>query len=147
MPGDKTFSDAYRGMSGIIPHEIYYQKNYVNYLDIVPFLPPSKKMATDIISWASGLQAPFNTIVSDMMGSFAKWDYTQVAAQTEYILETGKLSDGSGNYITFMEALKSYIESGSSADYEAIMAAHSHACGGGYMTAICPSIQCGGGGG
>ena len=144
MTGDKVFARAYMGD---LLNEKFYQKNYINYLDIVPFLPPSKDVANELINYIDSLKnalpAPFGSIITGILKSFSKWEYARVASKEEYILHPDKtqlnyrISDGSFNMPVFMDAIKDNLEEG---NIQAILAAHSHVCGGGYMSAVCPAI-------
>jgi hypothetical protein len=123
MPGDGTFAAAFR--------DVFSQVNYINYLDMVPFLPPSAANAESI---ASAIPA-----LASLMADFEKWDYTLCQSKTEYILQSGQISDGFLNYLSFLSAIKDAIEAGNIAE---VLAAHSHLCGAGYMRAVCPEVAC-----
>lgn len=124
MPGDSTFAAAFQSK--------FQQTNYINYLDIVPFLPPSK--------FASEFMA---TLLSDFPKAAAvlekveSWDYTQAASTVEFIQKDGTISDSIFNYADFYFAIGIHL---ATLQFGKILAAHSHACGGGYMNAICPGL-------
>lgn len=128
--------------------------NYINYLDLVPFLPPGV-LLSDYITSNDNSNAFLNALLTDFT-SF-DWNYMSCNSMVNYISGdtpatiTSETANDFYNYIPFpspsdgyndLEAintlLQAAISSGNIKGLEAILNAHSHALGGGYWNAICP---------
>ena len=128
-PGTSVFAEAYQ--------KVFDQSNYINYLDIIPFLPPDANLAHQL----AGLY-PNNTLWTDVIQAFVSWDYLHAASSNYFILEDGTISTFDAHYLGFEADLKTALEA---KDYSRIMAAHYHGCptsagSPGYMTAVCPGV-------
>jgi hypothetical protein len=136
-PGDSTFASAYQ--------KIISQTNYVNHLDLVPFLPPSSLVTLGLQLFISekvtnaNLQAFLLALISD----FETWGYTAISETIQYIDADGvctaySMSDFISNVST--GDLGDIENSLASGDYSDVLKAHTYACGGGYAAAICPGM-------
>jgi len=124
MTGDATFAAAYNALS--FPDTRY---EYTD--DIVPHLPLNPLVA-DLFSWL-----PY---VGQYFAEAAKWAYAAVG--------TLQFIDWSGNIIgdyplLGYERFMSIVELMAQLDFSVIAGDHTAACGGGYMTHICPTGVCG----
>jgi hypothetical protein len=127
-PGDKAFAEAYdRTIS---------QTSYENYLDVVPFVPPSD----DII----GLLADIPEL-GKLFRSAAGWNYQPVGNRL-YIEKSADVveDDSKLDALRIVEIVGKLVE----LDGEAIGAAHCSGCpgtgcAGGYMRGACPGEVCG----
>jgi hypothetical protein len=142
-PGDTNFAAA------MVP---FNQKNFINYLDLVPWFPLTQLYSYFISSYfqESPISNPsMQAILLLVLKTMATWNYASAATQTPYI----NAPNSSGDYIidptvsefTALEYIETAFATASgnqSPNFEAILAAHSHGCGGGYMFAICPSGTC-----
>ena len=118
--------------------------NYINLYDIVPFLPPSKMVAQDIMGSYTN-----NPIVTSACNVFIGWNYSETASIIQYINSSNQVNSGSNNglsYLSYLHNIEEYLTSGNTTDYEAILKAHSHACPAvgdtqsSYMVAVCGNI-------
>jgi Lipase (class 3) len=118
--------------------------NYINLYDIVPFLPPSKMVANDIMSNYTN-----NPIVTSACNVFIGWNYSETASVIQYISSSNQVNAGSNDglsYLSYLHNIEEYLTSGNTADYKAILSAHSHACRttgdtqSSYMAAVCGTI-------
>ena len=128
-PGTTAFAASYQ--------KLFEQSNYINYLDIVPFLPPDAAIAKMMANLY-----PDSKLWTDLINAFIAWDYRHAASANYFILSDGKISTLVTHYGDFELDLKTALEA---KEYSQILAAHSHACPTtagthGYMTAICPGV-------
>ena len=142
-PGDTVFATAMASLN---------QKNFINYLDIVPWLPLTQFYSGLISSYFQGnpISNPtMQAILLLVLNTMSTWNYASAATQTPYI----NAPNSSGDYIidatvsefTALLNIENAFATASgnqSPNFEAILAAHSHGCGGGYMFAICPTGTC-----
>jgi len=127
-PGDKAFAEAYgRAIS---------QTSYENYLDVVPFVPPSD----DIIGSLADIP-DFGTLFRSAAG----WNYQPVGNRL-YIEKDADVVDNDAKLdaLRVLEIVGKLLE----LDVEAIGAAHCSGCpgagcAGGYMRGACPGEVCG----
>lgn len=140
MPGNGEFSLGFKN--------IFNQANYFNYLDMVVFLPPSSYSAdawsatfetASTIATKLGLKelAAILLNISNLMLDAAGWDYTSAAAIDYFIKSDGTISDDILYYAEFYAAVTEHLVTG---QIEKVLAAHSHLCGGGYMSAVCNGL-------
>lgn len=124
-PGDTDFASGF-------PLSTIPITRYENYLDIVPFLPPTQ----EFINLAADI--PY---VGDLFKKAEGWNYTSVGT-LQYIEQDHDI-EGDNPLLT-AERLGELVlamlkgESG----FEEIAAAHSLECGGGYASGVCPSGVC-----
>lgn len=132
--------------------------NYVNYLDIVPFLPPTATFSNYIIGHDSN-----NTLLNSILADFTTWDFFPCYTNVNYIGkppitpkfdsvsrdnfffldELGQNGDGYDDVQAIYAVIQTAITSKSLSGLAQIFNAHSHACGGGYWNALCPpEISC-----
>lgn len=126
-PGDKAFAEAYdRAIS---------QTSYENYLDLVPFVPPSD----DIIGSLADIPE-----LGALFRSAAGWNYQPVGNRL-YIEKDADVVDNDAKLdaLRVLEIVGKLVE----LDVEAIGAAHCSGCpgagcAGGYMRGACPGEVC-----
>lgn len=139
-PGDADFATGYQAL--------FSQTNYINYLDMVPFLPPSamtSEVWADIYNSASALAASEGlTDLAKVLGDLASvfstceaWNYTAVSTTDMFIKKDGSVSDSILLYPVFYAAL---TEALCTLQIQKVLSAHSHLCGGGYMNAVCQGM-------
>lgn len=129
-PGDVDFAAGYDAA--------FSQTSYENYLDIVPFAPPSE----DIVKMFAMIP-----LIGELFKEAEDWDYASVGKRL-YIKEDGKVMSDSSvlDDIRGLEIVAKLAEG----EVEEIAAAHCHACkttatdcAGGYMRGACGSDVCG----
>lgn len=140
MPGNSDFSAGFKN--------VFNQANYFNYLDMVPFLPPSS-LTADGLSFAFAEASKFAaklgltelaailSKISALMLDAASWDYTSAATIDYFIESDGTISSSGWRYDEFYLAVTEHLITG---QIEIVLAAHSHLCGGGYMSAVCAGL-------
>jgi hypothetical protein len=142
MVGNEAFVDEFIGP--------YSQTNYINYLDLVPFLPFTTDEANTIITdYVNNIQdAALKAFLTTVLNQFASFGYSATTTNVMYIEQGGgaavpvnilKFIVDPNYYKADLTAIGADFQSG---NYDAIMAAHSCACGGGYASSICPGIVC-----
>ena len=109
---------------------------YENYLDLVPFLPPTQAF----IALAEKIPE-----LGKLFALADGWDYESVGT-LDYIDSAGDIDDGPRSYpiLRFLEILGQMVED----NFGAIAAAHCHSCksagcAGGYMQGACGGAVCG----
>lgn len=131
LPGDGTFATAY---NALFPNTF----NYQNYGDIVPLLPPSHANCSTLAGYAP------NELIKLAIEGMSIYGYTPVG--NIYFIDEPQ----NGVYPTpvpmnsqlaaeQMAAAGGYLQA---KNWAALGAAHSHACGAGYMSSICPEVTC-----
>jgi hypothetical protein len=123
-PGDTTFASQYQLE---IPNHIRYE--YGN--DIVPHIVPDAAFI-DAIAHIPELGKFFKGMET--------WDYTHVGT-LQFIDWNKKAIVGDPPYLQ-MERLARLVGAIAECQFEAIVAAHSASCGGGYMGGVCSSGIC-----
>jgi triacylglycerol lipase len=125
-PGDTDFVNGF-------PLSTIPVTRYENYLDIVPFLPPTEAF----IELAEKIP-----LVGDLFKIAEGWDYAPLGA-LQYIKEDHAIigDDPLLESIRLAELVEALLkwESG----FKEIADAHSHLCGAGYMSGTCPTGVCG----
>lgn len=132
--------------------------NYINNLDIVPFLPPTESFTNYIISNDNN-----NLFLNSILNDFMQWEFfpcytainyinnpltqpsfTSISRDDFFVLdEFGKKGLGYDDVIAIYAIIQTAITKKDLSGLEQIFNAHSHACGGGYWNALCPSgISC-----
>lgn len=140
LPGNGDFAKAFKNL--------FNQPNYFNYLDIVPFVPPgplsSEGWAATFVAAAAvagklGLEelAAVFLKVAGLLADAGLWDYTSTATVDYFIKSDGTVTDNSWVYDEFYLAVTEHLVTG---QFEKIINAHSHECGGGYMSAVCAGL-------
>lgn len=105
---------------------------YENYLDIVPFLPPTEEfiqLAADI---------PY---VGDLFKKAEGWDYASVGT-LQYIEQDHDIIDDNPFLTDLRLGELVYAMVQGESGFQQIAAAHSLECGGGYASAVCPTGVC-----
>lgn len=126
-PGDTDFARAYDAN--------ITQQSYENYLDLVPFLPPSEsiiRIFADI------------PLIGDLFKNAEDWDYAPVGTRY-YIQRNGKIVPVTPPLDDFRtgEIIFKFVEN----DLKAVLDAHCHlcksiGCAGGYMRGTCQDAVC-----
>lgn len=140
LAGNGDFAAGYK--------KLFNQGNYFNYLDIVPFVPPGSVSAgawsatfaaAAAIAAKLGLEdlAAVLLKVSGLMVDAAEWDYTSASSIDYFIKSDGTVSTNSWLYEEFYLAVTEHLVTG---QFEKVLNAHSHECGGGYMGAVCAGL-------
>jgi hypothetical protein len=123
-PGDVTFANQYQLE---IPNHVRYE--YGN--DIVPHLVPDS-MFIDAIAQIPGIGEFFKGVET--------WNYSPVG--TLQFIEWDKKTIVDNSPILHIERLTRLAGAIAECEFEAIVAAHSASCGGGYTSGVCASGLC-----
>ena len=129
-PGDVDFAAGFQ--------KIFSQTRYTNYMDIVPFLPPTPALAKRFedlpeIGW--------------LFKDFAKWNYAAVGNGI-FVQENGSILNQAADPTAYAAAIGAdLITIGKVAETLAGLSeignAHSLMCGHGYMKGVCQNAVCG----
>lgn len=127
-PGDKLFADAYNA-------QFPESTNYENYLDIVPFMPPSTHTIDLLIKHIPKTW----TYIQDILKKAEKWNYTPVS-KVLYIKEDCSIIENPGDIINDIRLFD--IGKTLASHPELVGDAHHVTCGYRYMKAICQGNVC-----
>lgn len=108
---------------------------YENYLDLVPFLPP-----TQVFFEAMTLLPDLPSWLTNFFNQAAGWNYTALNT-IYYYIETDHKIVPNTIWLT-VERVAEIVEAMVLLEYGAIANAHATACGSGYITGVCPFLQC-----
>jgi hypothetical protein len=130
-----TYASPHPGDTGFVGHfplSTIPVSRYENYLDIVPFLPPTQEFI-DLTE-----KIP---LIGDLFKKAAGWNYAPLGT-LQYVKEDHRIV-GNGLVLEAVR-LAELVEALSEGEkgLMKIADAHSHACGGGYMSGICPTGVC-----
>lgn len=139
-PGDTVFAAA------MAP---FNQKNFINNLDIVPWLALTPTYASAIANYfqSNPLSNPtVQAFLISILNTMTSWNYASASTVIPFISAPSSGTYSINTYEFGLEAAALYyIEqafataSGNQGpNFEAILYAHTHGCGGGYMFAVCP---------
>jgi hypothetical protein len=134
-----TFASACAGNSTFVsnfPQSIITVR-YENYLDIVPFFPPSQVLVNALVANPS-IDGAILLALVDEFADGGNWGYTPLGTLF-FIDQNGHTTQQSTN--PCLNTIAQTIGQGI-IGLKLIAAAHSHLCGGGYMGGTCPTGVC-----
>ncbi len=110
---------------------------YENYLDIIPFLPPTPGFFEVLAAIPDVPQS-----VKNFLQDGANWDYSALDTTYYYIQKDRTVVQNTA--ILTVERATEIIGQILILNFGAFVTAHSTACGSGYMSGVCPTLQCSG---